>query len=191
MKQKILVLDANPKSTSYCKHLADVYENVAGDFFTVKRINISSMDFNLSLDTGYDHQQLLEPCLLEFQQSVKWADHLVIVTPIWWGGIPAKLKGLFDRTFLPGFSFKYEGDDPLPLQLLKGKTSRLIITMDAPSGYAQQQSAPIIEQLDTFTLQFCGFEPAQCSFIGPIIAATPEDKENWESSIKEHAKKGL
>jgi putative NADPH-quinone reductase len=190
MKKNILVLDGNPKSTSYCKHLADVYENVAGEFFTVKRIGISSMDFNLSLDTGYDHQQLLEPSLVEFQQSIKWADHLVIVTPIWWGGIPAKLKGLFDRAFLPGFSFKYEADNPLPLQLLKGKTSRLIMTMDAPAEYAEQQSAPIIEQLDTFTLQFCGFEPAQYSLIGPILTATPEDKEIWQSSIIKYAKQG-
>jgi NAD(P)H dehydrogenase (quinone) len=36
---------------------------------------------------------------------LKWAEALVIVTPVWNFGWPAMLKGYFDRVFLPGVSF--------------------------------------------------------------------------------------
>lgn len=102
----------------------------------------------------------------------------------------AKLKGLFDRSFLPGFAFEYEGDNPSPLQLLKGKTSRIIITMDAPSDYAEEQAAPAITQLDLFTLQFCGFEKAQVNLFGSIILANDENKLLWEKLVQDIGSRG-
>jgi len=115
----------------------------------------------------------------------------LIVSPIWWGGIPAKLKGLFDRTFLPGFSFKYEGNNPLPLQLLQGKTSRVILTMDSPSDHAEEHAAPAIAQLDFYTLQFCGFEKAKTNIFGPIISANAEIKLQWEKQVQALGNKGV
>ncbi|MEZ5507060.1 MAG: NAD(P)H-dependent oxidoreductase [Gammaproteobacteria bacterium] len=41
---------------------------------------------------GYDAQPL-EPDLQTFQDSIVWAQHLVVVAPVWWGGLPARLKG--------------------------------------------------------------------------------------------------
>lgn len=190
MTKKIVVLDGNPKSSSYCQHLGDLYEIEASESFDIKRFNLSKMEFNPSLDCGYEARQELEPCLVDFRKAILWADHFVIVAPIWWGGIPAKLKGLFDRAFLPGFAFEYEGDNPSPLQLLKGKTSRVIITMDAPSDYAEEQAAPAITQLDLFTLQFCGFEKAQVNLFGSIILANDENKLRWEKLVQDIGSRG-
>jgi putative NADPH-quinone reductase len=190
MTKKIVVLNGNPKSSSYCQHLGDRYEINASEHFDIRRFNLSNMEFNPSLDCGYDARQELEPCLADFQKAILWADHIVIITPIWWGGLPAKLKGLFDRTFSPGFSFKYEGNNPLPLPLLKGKTSRIIVTMDAPSDYAEEQAAPALAQLDLYTLQFCGVEKAEITLFGSIIASNAEDKLHWEKTVQEIANKG-
>ncbi|SFC57269.1 NAD(P)H-dependent oxidoreductase [Pseudoalteromonas denitrificans] len=190
MTKKILVLDGNPKSRSFCQHLSDLYEIEASEYFNIKRFNLSQMVFNPSLENGYEARQELEPCLVDFQKAILWADHIVIVTPIWWGGIPAKLKGLFDRVFLPDFSFKYEGNNPLPLQLLKGKTSRIIMTMDAPSDYAQEQAAPAIAQLDLYTLQFCGIEKAKINLLDSMISANSDNKLYWETQVKDLASKG-
>lgn len=43
----------------------------------------------------------LEEDLVKAQELIRWADHLVFVYPIWWGTMPAVLKGFFDRVFLP------------------------------------------------------------------------------------------
>ncbi|EHR50353.1 putative NADPH-quinone reductase (modulator of drug activity B) [Saccharomonospora marina XMU15] len=39
------------------------------------------------------------------QQAVRWADTLVVQFPMWWFGMPAILKGWFDRVFVNGFAF--------------------------------------------------------------------------------------
>ena len=35
----------------------------------------------------------LEPDLLEWQQGIAWADHLLIIHPYWWGAMPTRAKG--------------------------------------------------------------------------------------------------
>lgn len=190
MTKKILLLNGNPKSQSYCQHLTHIYQTEASQHFDVKRFDIFNMDFNPSLDCGYDSKQALESCLVDFQQGIKWAEHIVIVTPVWWGGLPAKLKGLFDRAFLPGFSFEYENGNPLPIPLLNGKTARIIMTMDAPIDYLEQQAGPIVAQLDMYTLQFCGIEKAKLTLFGSIISGCSDHRLDWEQTVQAVASKG-
>ncbi|MEF1337492.1 NAD(P)H-dependent oxidoreductase, partial [Vibrio rotiferianus] len=69
-----------------------------------------------------------EPDLLRFQELVLWAEHIVIITPVWWGTVPAKFKGIVDRVFLPNFAFKYTEGNMFPEKLLSGRSSELFIT---------------------------------------------------------------
>ena len=84
---------------------------------------------------GYAQIQPLEPDLLDAQASITWAQHLVWVYPIWWGGLPALLKGFLDRIFLPGFAFKYRPNSALWDRLLTGRSAELLVTMDSPPWY--------------------------------------------------------
>ncbi len=45
------------------------------------------------------------------QAKIEWADTLVIQFPLWWYGLPAMLKGWFDRVFLKGFAFGHRALD--------------------------------------------------------------------------------
>ncbi|WP_373440055.1 NAD(P)H-dependent oxidoreductase, partial [Metamycoplasma equirhinis] len=55
--------------------------------------------------------------------------------PLWWGGIPAILKGYIDNVFQKGFAYKYRQNSSLWDTLLKGKTARIFSTCDAPSFF--------------------------------------------------------
>ncbi|QUJ69810.1 NAD(P)H-dependent oxidoreductase (plasmid) [Photobacterium sp. GJ3] len=191
MSKKILLLNANPKAESFAKSLADAYEIEAREHASVRRLNLSEMHFTPSLDAGYDAVQPLEPCLSHFQESLRWAEHIVIVSPIWWGGLPAKLKGFIDRTFLPGFAFQFEGDNPEPVPLLKGKTARIILTMDAPAEMLAEQAEPVLAQLDRFTLQFCGVSPAETTLLGSVILSTETQRQLWLKDIQALGRLGL
>jgi len=105
MSKRVLVLAANPKQDSFVSALADAYANSADKNNDVQLLKISDMDFKVDLSGGYDEESTMEDSLKSFQKSLEWCEHLVIFTPIWWGAIPAKFKGLIDRTFLPGFAF--------------------------------------------------------------------------------------
>jgi len=71
-----------------------------------KILIINELDFNPNLQFGYRKRTELEPDLLKAQELIKWADHLVWIYPVWWGSIPAIMKGFIDRVFLPGFAFQ-------------------------------------------------------------------------------------
>lgn len=142
------------------------------------------MEFDIDLSWGYEQQSSMEESLISFQASLEWCEHLVILTPLWWGSLPAKLKGLIDRTFLPEFAFQYEKGKSFPKKLLNGKTARIVITMDTPPWYYSFfQGAPAIKQLKAATLEFVGFHKVKSKMIDPIISSTKESRIRWVNDV--------
>lgn len=127
----ILVLTAHPDAGRFNDALADAYARGASTHATVHRIDLRDLRFDPILRGGLHHAQALEPDLMAARAAIEAASHLVIVTPVWWGTLPALLKGFIDRTFLPGWAFKNTGA-ALPDGLLAGRTARVIATMDSP-----------------------------------------------------------
>ena len=72
----------------------------------------------------------------------------------------------------------------MPIQLLTGKSARLIFTMDAPAEYFEIQAAGVITELDTFILQYCGIDKANISLFGPSISSTEHDRLQWQELVK-------
>jgi len=180
MKKRILVLSANPRKNSFVHQLALAYSGAAQKTHDVQLHDLAHMTFNSDLSQGYEEEQTLESPLKAFQESLEWCDHLVILAPVWWGALPAKLKGLIDRTFLPGFAFQYEEGKAIPKKLLKGKTARVILTMDTPPWYyVLIQRAPVIHQLKKATLEFVGFTAIKSKMIGPVISSSKEARSKW------------
>lgn len=66
------------------------------------------------------------------QQMITWADDLIFVFPVWWGGMPAVMKNWIDINFLSGFAYKYNENGKLE-KLLSGKKARVYCTCDAPA----------------------------------------------------------
>jgi putative NADPH-quinone reductase len=167
---RTLIILGHPDKKSLCYRLADEYEKGAiekgGD---VKRINLSELSFNPNLRNGYRLVQNLEDDLVESQSLIKWANHIVIVYPVWWSGPPAILKGFIDRVFLPGFAFKYRENSSSWDKLLTGKSSRLIITSDAPVMYLYlAYFHPAVNMMKKAVLEFCGVSPVTVSSFGSI-----------------------
>ncbi len=50
------------------------------------------------------HQGRLAGDIRAEQDKLRWADTLVVQFPLWWFGMPAILKGWFDRLFVQGFA---------------------------------------------------------------------------------------
>jgi putative NADPH-quinone reductase len=121
------------------------------------------------LQYGYRKRTELEPDLLESWEKIKWAEHLVFVFPIWWGGMPAMLKGFFDRLFLPGFAFQYRENSVWWDKLLTGKSAHIIATMDTPYWYFRLvYGNPGIQQFKRTILQFSGINPVKVTVFSPI-----------------------
>lgn len=186
--KKVLVINANPKQESLCRSLAEHYANTAGDKHEIKQVNIADMSFEMNLQQGYDKKLTLEDDLKDFQQWVTWAEHIVIVSSVWWGTVPAKFKGVIDRSFLPGFAFKYQAGKSIPEKLLSGRTSELIFTLDTPPfWYKFVQGNPIYKQLKHTVLSFTGIKNQSSVYFGPILNASEERRKSWFDSVSKRA----
>lgn len=177
MKRKnILLIDGHPNPDSFCTAIAQSYLKGATDCGVhTEQLIIRELDFNPVLQYGYQKRSELEPDLIRSQEKIRMADHLVFVHPVWWGGLPAPLKGFIDRTFLPGFAFKYRENSVWWDKLLTGKTAHILTTMDNPSWYYRMKySRPSINQLKKSTLEFCGIAPVKVNTFGPVRNSTDE-----------------
>ena len=81
----------------------------------------------------------LAPDIRAEQDKIACADALVVQFPLWWFGMPAILKGWFDRVFVQGFAFGVTGDDGRTLRYgaggLAGRRALVITTAGArPTG---------------------------------------------------------
>ena len=174
--KRILVINGHPRSESLCGALAQAYsEEAKKSGYEVTLLELHRLQFDLSLHVGYKSEQPLEKDLVHAQQLIRAANHLVFVFPSWWASLPALLKGFIDRVFLPGFSFKYRKNSPLPEKLMKGKTGRIIITMDAPGWYYKWfNRAPGLNIVKKGTLEFCGVKPVKYTLMGMVRNAKSE-----------------
>lgn len=179
--KRILLILGNPKKDSLCHALAEAYSLGAhSKGHVVRQLRLGEMQFDPILREGYEQSQNLEPDLLEAQRLIHWAEHLVFVYPVWWGGIPALLKGFFDRVFLPGFAFKYRNRSQLWDKLLSGRSADLLVTMDTPRWYFRWiYGAPAHRQMVRTILGFCGIKTRRLSEFAPVRPSSEEQRQTW------------
>lgn len=179
--KKVLIINGHPNSESFNFALVEAYKSGAlKSNAEVQSITVSQINFNPNLTYGYQKRTELEPDLLDSWEKIKWADHLVWVHPVWWGGLPAILKGFIDRLFLPGFVFQYKENSVWWDRLLTGKTAHIITTLDQPSWYYWLvYGRPSVNQLKKSTLQFCGIRPVKVTYIGPIRGSAEKVRMKW------------
>ncbi len=184
--KKILIINGHPDKESYNFAMAEAYKNGAlASGAEVKQINIRELDFNPNLQFGYRMRTELEPDLLDSQEKLKWADHMVWLYPIWWGSVPALMKGFLDRVLLPGFAFEKRENSLWWDKLLGGKTARIICTMDQPAWYYKWfNGSPSHTAMKKLTLNFIGINKVRITSIGPIRLSKEKYRTDWLKKIE-------
>jgi putative NADPH-quinone reductase len=189
MGKKITVILGSPDPTSFCRALADEYAQAAekaGN--TVRYFRLGEMDFDPVLRHGYNQRQELEPGLEEIREAISWSEHLVLVYPVWWGSMPAIMKGMFDRIFLPGYAFKYRKNSQLWDKLLAGRSAHVIATMDTPPWYFKLvYRSPAHNQMRRTILEFAGIKPVEITSLGPIRNASEAKRKGWLKKVSRFA----
>ncbi|MGL4585149.1 MAG: NAD(P)H-dependent oxidoreductase [Flavobacterium sp.] len=188
--KKILVINGHPAPLSYNEALAQSYIDALkdNDSIEVKYLALHSLNFNPNLEYGYRKRTELEPDLLKALEEINWSDHTVWIHPLWWLGLPAIMKGFFDRAFLPGIAFKHNLDGET-VGLFKGKTARIITTggdLDI-NIYTDIYKSSGLVQLKDGILAYCGIQTIDTTFIGPMNNLTYEDRAFWLKEVYNYA----
>ena len=184
--KNILIINGHPDKESYNYALSSAYcKGAAASKAQVKLINLADLKFNLNLQYGYRKRTNLEPDLLDAQEKLKWADHIVWVYPVWWGSVPALMKGFLDRVLLPGFAFKKREGSVWWDKYFTGKTSRIICTLDQPPWfYRIINRCPSHNAMKKLTLNFIGVKSVKITTIGPLRLSTDDFRKKWLAKVE-------
>lgn len=184
--KKILIILGHPVKDTFSGQLFENYKQGAlSSGAEVKELILRDLKFELNFSSGYRGDQELEPDLVNAQELITWAEHLVLIYPNWWSTFPALLKGFIDRTFLPGFAFKYRKGSLLWDKLLTGRSARLIITMDTPPWYYWLvYRRPGHNAMKRGILEFCGIRPVKITTIGSLKISSEQKRQQWLDKVK-------
>ncbi|MGO4900331.1 NAD(P)H-dependent oxidoreductase [Bacillus sp. GM2] len=119
-----------------------------------------------------------DPETAEYRRIVKNADHLIFIYPLWWGGMPAIMKGFIDRVFAAGEAYTYQGK--LPKGLLKARAATVYYTADAPSWYLRfwRRDADWVTVKDVM-LKFCGVRRVKRLLFAGVKDSSEGKRTQW------------
>ena len=181
MAAKVFVWVGHPREHSLSHGMAAAYTRGAeSQGAEVRRMNLHDMQFDPDLTYGYQQRKDHEPCLTEWRENLLWCNHTCWAYPQWWGGMPAKMKGVLDRSFLPGFAMNYHEDDPWWDKLLKGRSGDIIMTSDAPAWFDQiLYDRPAVKQAKRLVMEFSGIKPVRVLQVGTVKTASDAKIKTW------------
>lgn len=188
-RKRIFVLNGHPAETSLIGALAAAYVEAArAAGHEVRETRLHDLDFDMDYGGGgYENVKPLEPGLEAVLDDIEWAEHVVLAAPLWWGGVPAKLKGLFDRALLPGRAFDTRKTTAMgfPAPMLGGRTGRIILTADTPGWFLRfiYRNA-VVRQLRDQVLGFVGIRPARVSYFAGASHPKAGAVEAWLRRIR-------
>jgi putative NADPH-quinone reductase len=138
--ERILTLQGHPDPSAphLCHALEAAYaEGATQAGRTVRRVDVAKLDFPLLRSQQDWEHGTLPPSLLQAQEDLAWASHLVLFFPLWLGDMPALFKGFLEQVARPGFAFKGDATNPFAQKGLKGKSARVVVTLVFPCAQRQ------------------------------------------------------
>ena len=188
--KKILIINGHPNKESLCSAFAQSYKKGAESTGAqCNLVNLIDLDFNPNLLYGFRKRIEIEPDVEKMQKAILDAEHIVLVYPNWWSTYPAIVKAFVDRVFIPKFAFAYRDNSIFIERLLKGRSARLIVTMDSPSWYYSLfMKSPGHKSMKKGTLEFCGIKPVKITEFTMIKTSNEEKRKAWIAKVEELGK---
>lgn len=172
---KYLIINCHPYEKSFNYTLCQSIKDKLSKKHQVQLIDLVADGFNPTMTandlnlwrSGKTADKLVE----KYMQEITNADVLVFTFPVWWGSMPAILKGFCDKVLLPNFAYKYDEDHNM-IPNLTGKKAVVVTTMEMTVEMLNEMfNDPIKNAFVNITLQTCGIETLKHFQIDKITTA--------------------
>ena len=191
--RRILIIQGHPDRDGdhFCHALADRYDagaRAAGH--EVHRVDVARLDFPILRSKKEWDAGTLPPALAAVQRDIAWANHLVLIFPLWLGDMPALVQGFLEQVARPGFAVG-EPLDKGGVKLLRGRSARIVVTMGMPALlYRWYYGAHAIRSLERNILRFAGVAPVRRSLIGLVESKDAGRRTRWLAALERLGAKG-
>lgn len=186
--RNILIVQGHPDASKrHLGHaLADAYAAGAeAGGHTARRIDIAHLAVRpLTTEEEFQHGKP-PPEIAAAQEAIHWAEHIVLVFPLWLGTVPALVKAFLEQVMRPDFAFAYTPNG-MAKKLLGGRSARLIVTMGMPALlYRWYFLAHGVRGIERNILSFVGFDPVHTTFLGGVATASLATRTGWITKMTE------
>lgn len=187
MARNILILNGHPDAASkgLCHALAEAYAEGAREAgHNVQHLVVAALDFGFLHSQAEFEGATAPPAIVAVQEQIRWANHLVVVFPLWLGDMPAVLKAFFEQALRPGFAFTHRASG-FPVMHLKGRSARIVITMGMPAlVYRWYFRAHGLKNLKRNVLGFVGFSPVRDTVLGSVGTRSKDSLRRALADVK-------
>ena len=194
MTKRIAVIDAHPdQAPGRLVHaLAQAYCEAAKEAgHQVHLINLSELEFPLIRSQEQWQSGRIPQSLERAQDSIAWAEHLVILYPLWLGSMPALLKGFLEQVMRPGFAIATPEMGGMHRKLFRGKSARVVVTMGMPAFfYRWYFRAHSLKSLERNVLKFCGVSPVKETLVGMVENMSAPTYDRWLERLRAFGRSG-
>jgi putative NADPH-quinone reductase len=197
MGRRVVIVQGHPDKSPerFCRALAGAYEKGARSAgHEVRRIDVASLRFDL-VRSQAEWQSAKPPAdIRAAQDDIGWAEHIVLIYPLWLGTMPALLKGFLEQLLRPGFATPEMKEDlsrlPPPGRL-KGRSARVVVTMGMPAlAYRWFFGAHSLKSLERNILKFVGITPIRESLVGLVGVKSDTGRKRWLQKMETLGQEG-
>lgn len=192
MTKRVLILNGHPDPSAdrFCAALCDAYAagaTAAGH--AARRLDLDAAAAPILTaaaafaEPPADDVQAVQAAMVE-------AEHLVIVFPLWLGGVPARLKALLEQVYRGGFGFE---SGPRGMNgKLKGRSARLVVTMGMPGLFFRVVfGGHGVKALARGVLWLSGYRPIRTSIVGGVEMIGAKGRADWLARMRRLGAKAL
>lgn len=188
-KKRILIIDGHPdpKGAHFVHELAEFYRTGAREGgHQVRMLRVGELRFPLLRTARAYLSGKVPPSIATAQKSIRWADHVVLLYPLWFGTMPAKVKGFIEQVLRPGFAFEERGAGEHPRRLLEGRSARIVVSRGMPQLFDEVDRSPrSIRNVVADVLEICGVKPVGVTVLEGVetLSEVEHDQARYEMRV--------
>jgi NAD(P)H dehydrogenase (quinone) len=134
---RALVVYCHPVPDSFCAAVRDAaVETLTARGAEVRLVDLYAERFDPVMPEAerrtYNDRAPVDPKLAPHIENLRWADSILCIYPTWWYGMPAMMKGWFDRVWALDVVFKLDRRGLVQPLLRHVKRIGVITTCGAP-----------------------------------------------------------
>lgn len=193
---RTVIVFNHPYEGSYCNAILNaVTKGLKNANHEVDLMHLDNDGFNPVMSSAdlkaFVEHKPIDPQVIDYNQRLEKADHLIFIFPIWWDQMPAMTKGFIDRALCPGVVYDHHprgfGLVPL-LKKLKGVT--IITTMNKPKiMYSLFIGSLIKKAMLRSVFKTMGYKNLNWLSFTSVKSVSQKKRENWLINLEKRFSK--
>lgn len=185
MRITIIEGHPDPSAERLNRALADRYvERAEALGHEIRRITVAKLHFPIMRTSKDFYESAPSEEIAAAQRDIAWAQHLVLMFPLWMSDMPALLKAFLEQTFRPDFALDRSRKGRPPRHVLKGRSVRIVVTMGMPAAfYRLVMGAYMLKMLRRLFTVTAGIGPVRDTVIGGVMNPSSCSSRTWFETI--------